>query len=370
MAKKLNILILDPFHTGSHAHWSRSLEQRWGELPNRRITLCTLPGRHWKWRMHSASAEFAQRCRPMTETPDAIICTDMMDVASFKGLLRRDWQHLPVIQYFHENQITFPWSPTDPDVQKGRDRTYGMMNILSAMAADAIWFNSDFHRKHFISAIATFMGPMPDGTRAFTDHPFEAKSQTLPIGIEWKREIDCLRPCNTPPTIVWNHRWEFDKAPAYFYRVLNHLQAHAVPFSLILLGPKFETEPDVLLRLTTQFRRNIIHEGFAPDRSTYAELLHRSDFVIHSPKQEYFGISVLEAMSFGVIPLLGKGNAYDDWCDEQFLVDDFETIRMRFEAIAQHPEPSRQRAREISSQFQWDTVVRSYDNALVKLIKA
>ena len=57
-----------------------------------------------------------------------------------------------------------------------------------------------------------------------------------------------------------------------------------------------------------------------------------------------------------------------DWCDEQFLVDDFETIRVRFQAIAQHPEPSRQRAREIASQFQWDAVVSSYDDALMKLI--
>jgi len=369
MAHELNVLILNPFHGGSHAQWADALQQNWGGLKNRKISLLTLPGRHWKWRMHASSAEFARQCALTTTLPHAIICTDMMDVATFKGMLRKDWAGVPVIQYFHENQITFPWSPADKDAQTGRDRTYGMMNILSAMASDAIWFNSHFHRKKFLDAIPKFMHPMPDEKHVFSEHPFEKKSSVVPIGIAYPENVDAQRKCNDAPTILWNHRWEFDKAPEFLLNALRDFEAHGLSFSLILTGPQFSSTPPALDQIVSNFQANIIHQGYCENRKDYQQLLMRSDFVIHSPKQEYFGISILEALAHGVIPILGRGNAYEDWCQEKFLVDDAKTLRCRYQEFSREPTPHRNDARKIAKQFKWEEVIRLYDSALISLLK-
>lgn len=369
MDHQVNILLLNPFHSGSHAQWANSLHQNWEKIRGRKVTTLALPGRHWKWRMHGASAEFARQCALETTTPQAIICTDMMDVATFKGLLRKEWNNVPIIQYFHENQITYPWSPNDSDAQSGRDRTYGMMNILSAMAADAIWFNSNFHRQAFIQAIPHFMHPMPDQIKPFLEHPFEEKSSVLPIGIECPLEVDLTRHFNEAPTILWNHRWEFDKAPEFLFKALTDLKTHDLDFSLILTGPQFDSKPPQLEMILNHFKTNIIHQGYAEQRSDYLDLLRKSDFVIHSPKQEYFGISVLEAMAHGVIPILGKGNAYDDWCPEKFLIEGSEMARERLETLSREQISHRREARQIAEQFEWEKVTQSYDAALRSVLQ-
>ena len=35
---------------------------------------------------------------------------------------------IPIVMYFHENQITYPWSPNDRDIIKERDHHYGFIN--------------------------------------------------------------------------------------------------------------------------------------------------------------------------------------------------------------------------------------------------
>ena len=370
MAHKLKILIIDPFHSGSHAYWSSSMKREWSGRADVEITLLTLPGRHWKWRMQGSSAEFALTCSTISTAPDAIICTDMLDVSSFRGLLRADWREIPLIQYFHENQITYPWSPDDPDMKNGRDRTYGMMNILSAMASDALWFNSEFHRKRFLAAIPDFLRPFPDGIRAYNEHHFERKSAVLPLGIHAAGTADLNRPCKEAPTILWNHRWEFDKAPDYFRNVLLDFKKHKMPFSLILTGEQFDSIPPPLLLIQEEFHQEILHQGYAKSREEYEALLDRSDFVIHSPKQENFGISVLEAMSKGVIPLLGEGTAYDDWCEGSFITSNPTTIRERFVNYAANPAPYRNLAKQIAQRFDWDKVIPLYNEATNEIVNS
>ena len=61
--------------------------------------------------------------------PDVLITTDMCDVAQLRGLMPRSWAAVKVVTMFHENQLTFPWSPDDPDRDNGRDNTYAYVNL-------------------------------------------------------------------------------------------------------------------------------------------------------------------------------------------------------------------------------------------------
>ena len=46
-----------------------------------------------------------------------------------------------------------------------------------------------------------------------------------------------------PPLILWNHRWEHDKAPEVFFRVLERLAAAGARFRVAVAGEGFRRVP-------------------------------------------------------------------------------------------------------------------------------
>jgi Domain of unknown function (DUF3524). len=85
MKARLNILLLNAFHGGSHAQWASAF----AKTSRHEVTLYTLPGRQWKWRMHGAAVHFAQII-PTLPSPDqafdVLVVTDMLDLATLRGL--------------------------------------------------------------------------------------------------------------------------------------------------------------------------------------------------------------------------------------------------------------------------------------------
>jgi glycosyltransferase involved in cell wall biosynthesis len=370
MAKHLNILMIDPFHTGSHAHWSLGMRDHWHVQKTASVTLWTLPGRHWKWRMHGSAATFATRIAELDQQPDVILTTDMMDVSAFRGLLPKGWRNLPIVQYFHENQLTYPSSPSDPDTPSRQDRTYAFMNIQSALAADAIWFNSHAHQKQFLEAIPAFLQPLPDAKMPHAKKAIEQKSDVLPIGIAQPNHPEGFlksQPAD-PPVILWNHRWEYDKAPDRFLLNLQELQREGFPFKLILCGKQFKECPEALADIRTRFSKQILHDGYVESRSEYLELLRRADIAIHEPRQEYFGISLMESMQAGVLPLVSRGNAYDDylpkWCfrlpelslSQQLTTRMESRVTLGLEMIS------------VAEKYNWNEIVHRADGLLASLL--
>ena len=59
--------------------------------------------------------------------------------------------------YFHENQMSYPWSPTDRDVAKDRDKHYGFINFTTALAADAVFYNSQYHLESFFKELVKLL---------------------------------------------------------------------------------------------------------------------------------------------------------------------------------------------------------------------
>ncbi len=53
----MKILILSPYHGGSHQAWAEGYQQH-GRHPT---TLLTLPARFWKWRMHGGAVTLARQ---------------------------------------------------------------------------------------------------------------------------------------------------------------------------------------------------------------------------------------------------------------------------------------------------------------------
>jgi glycosyltransferase involved in cell wall biosynthesis len=103
--------------------------------------------------------------------------------------------------------------------------------------------------------------------------------------------------------ILWNHRWEYDKCPEDFLRILQCLDARKVSFRLALLGPRGARVPAALQQIRQQFGERILVDGCV-SREEYWQWLQCSAVVVSTAIHEFQGLSMLEAASAGVIPLV------------------------------------------------------------------
>lgn len=242
------ILLIEPYFTGSHKDWALGL----AEHSHLDIRLLTLEGRYWKWRMHGGAVSLAEKFRQLEFQPDLILATDMLDLTTFLALTRDRTAHIPAAVYFHENQITYPWSQGDRDVLHARDHHYGFINFSSALAADAVFFNSRYHKDSFLAELPKFLNHFPDHKEQDSVGLIAEKSSVLYVGLGLNR-LQSLRPSphigNKIPVILWNHRWEYDKNPEDFFKVLTSLDRCGLDFRVVILerttnkGLKYSKKP-------------------------------------------------------------------------------------------------------------------------------
>lgn len=373
MAPSPRVWILDPYHTGSHAHWAKGVR----DVLNHAGWPCelhTLPGRHWKWRMHGAAASWALslgRTTPAAKVPDVVVTTDMCDVAQLRGLLPPTWHRVKFVVYFHENQLTFPWSDEDRDVDVGRNNTYAYLNLTSALAADAVWFNSQHHLEVFLEAAAAFSSRLPKPRLADLPHHLLPKCTVLPIGLNRARHPAPSvsdRPSNAPPIVLWNHRWSRDKGTDVFAAFAREVVAKRVPAQFVVLGASFSRMPDEWQNLQQDLGEHCLHWGYVAQEEDYLKWLWRADVLPVHPRQEYFGISVLEAMRCGTIPWVDEAHAYSETMPpgHRFVKpEDWVSLLTHWPTTAWPLPPSAYTKH--AEAYEWDNLAATYVNALLKV---
>jgi glycosyltransferase involved in cell wall biosynthesis len=362
ITKSLNILLLEPFYSGSHKQWADGIKKH----SQHNITLSTLPGRHWKWRMHGAAVTFAERHKKDIGQYDLVIISDMCDVATFRGLLEIK---APLILYFHENQFAYPWSATDNDTTRQWDKRYMWINFTSALAADTLWFNSAYNRNSLLQAIPSFLEVFPEKV-PYDHQDLEQKSTIVPLGIDLTPFL--VRSKNEPidkiPVIVWNHRWEYDKGPELFFNTLYRLSEGGAAFKLVVLGNKTRKYPPIFKEAQSKLKKHILHFGSVNKRLDYEKWLMTGDLLPVTSQQDFFGISVVEGVSAGMVPLLPKGLAFEEHIspgkypelffssEEEFfhklntMIDSFQPQDISIEV----------------EKYNWNHMIKKYDKLLTK----
>ena len=313
----MRVLALEPWHGGSHRRFLDDLV-RYSAHDVRPITMAA---RYWKWRMQGGAVTLAEKAREACASgwkPDLIFASDMVNLPAFLALTRDVFADVPVVLYFHENQLTYP-------IQEGkkRDLTYAYINILSALSADRVVFNSEFHLKEFFGALPDLLRRFPDYTHVGTLPVLREKASVLHLGLDLAG-LDAARPSAElrramepgPPVLLWNHRWEYDKDPEAFFRVVNRLDDSGLRFRLILAGQSFEEMPPAFEKGFRRYAERVLHYGFAESFDDYASLLHRSDLVVSTSKHEFFGIAMMEAIYCGCHPLLPNKLTYPELIPE------------------------------------------------------
>jgi glycosyltransferase involved in cell wall biosynthesis len=364
------IHLFAPFFSGSHRRWAEGYARH----SQHTIRLFTLPGRHWKWRMHGAAVQLAQEFLAQKEQPDLLLTTDMLDTATFLSLTRSRTAKLPVAVYFHENQLTYPWSPTDEDVPLQRDRHYGWLNYTSALAADTVLFNSNYHQQSFLNALPDYLSAFPDYQGLATVKEIANKSQVLYLGMDLLLTEEITPPPRRePPILLWNHRWEYDKNPDAFFRVCEQLKHEGLQFKLIVLGEQYAKAPPVFSRAREALKDEIIHWGFAKDKQEYTQWLQKATILPVTSNQDFFGGSIVEAMFHGVYPLLPNRLSYPEHIPpefhHQYLYDTEKDLVQKLRHLLQSPIPlSHVTFRSWVAHYDWQQQAPVYDQQMESII--
>jgi len=367
----MKICLIEPFHTGSHAAWA----EEYARCSRHEVSLLTLSGRHWKWRMHGGAVTLARQFLADGRKPDLLLASDMLDLTSFLALTRPQTAGLPTALYFHENQLTYPWSPDDADPGQQRDAHYAFINYTSALAADAVLFNSRYHLDAFHAQLPAFLQGFPDQNELASLAPLRAKSSVLPLGLDLQR-LDRYRPTAPrdpaePPLILWNHRWEYDKNPQEFFAALYRLQDEGLAFRLALLGESYRKAPPIFAEAQQRLGERIVQFGYATDFADYARWLWRADILPVHSIHDFFGASVVQAIYCGATPLLPRRLAYPEHLPaalhDRYLYADFPDLLSRLRDLLRHPGAANSALRAHVARYDWAEQVQAYDALFERL---
>jgi glycosyltransferase involved in cell wall biosynthesis len=362
----MNIWLIEPYYAGSHRAWADGYQSH----SRHQVRLLTLPGRFWKWRMQGGAVTLARRAETLSEEPDLLLASDMLNVPAFLALGSDRMAQAPVALYFHENQLTYPL----PSGEK-RDLHYGFINFVSALRAEALYFNSSYHLDTFFDELPRLLKHFPDFNELWAVDALHAKAQVLPLGLDLAR-LDAHRPEHTPTgpaQILWNHRWEYDKDPETFFRAIYALAGEGVEFTLVLLGESFRNKPAEFLEARQRLGERIVHFGFAEDAATYGRLLWQADIVVSTAKHEFFGVSIVEACYCGCLPVLPKALSYPELIPtsvhEMCLYDGFDgLVAILRRAIDRIGETRALSLRPHMAQFDWGRMAPHYDRLMQEAV--
>ena len=310
------IWLLSAYRSDSHAYWVDGLVRRHRNFDWQRFEL---PGRHFAWRIRSNPLSWLDRMerRLHGSSPDLIVATSMVDLATLKGLLPQI-AGVPSLLYFHENQLAYPVIPGQ--VQSIEPC---MVQIYAALAADRLAFNSDFNRDSFMDGIDRLARRLPDGMPENLSQRLRPKSEVLPVAVERvcpDRRGASAGPRTEAPLILWNHRWEHDKRPDRFARAMVELDQEGLAFRLALLGPRGRTPHPAHEELCQALDHRIAVDGYLPRRD-YEDWLRRADWVVSTAEHEFQGISLIEAVSAGASPIVPDRLCYPEQYPESCRYD-------------------------------------------------
>ena len=247
---------------------------------------------------------------------DLIVATSMVDLACLKGLVP-SLAASPSIVYFHENQFAYP--PSDNQQEQVSAQ---ITSIYSGLAAEHLLFNSDYNRQSFLAGAKRLLKKMPDHLPAEQVlQRLAKKSEILAVPIP-RLDRSLFSPqamSKNKPVLVWNHRWEYDKAPDRLLMFARALLKTKIDFTLHIVGQQFRQQPPAMAELRDILGNHLGQFGFIESKAEYHRLLASADIVLSTALHYFQGLSMLEAVELGCVPLLPDRVVYPEQYPEALL---------------------------------------------------
>ena len=304
-------LFVEPFFGGSHRAFAEGLVAHGGH----ELELLTLPGREWRRRMRLGAQVLAGKAAEVEGSFDFLLVSDMLDLAAFLALTRPRFERVPVLLFMHENQLTYPRL-------RGTklNSWFGQINYLSALAADRVAFNSEYHRQDFLGALEELEQQPNNWLTTDGIGAIRGKSTVLPVGVD--------------------------------------------------LG---DNPSEAMLELPERLGERLVQFGPVAGRDGYARLLWEADISISSTRHEFFGISTVEAMWCGCLPIAPRRYNYPALVPESLqerclYEEESELLALTREAIRSGTgEGEREALQASAGRFGWEVVGPVWEAALGEL---
>ncbi|GGY06985.1 glycosyl transferase family 1 [Litchfieldella qijiaojingensis] len=341
-------LLLSAYAAVSHRHWAQGICRHVDAID---WQVLELPPRHFSWRIRGNPLTWMLEASEVLERHyDVVLATSMVDLATLVGLHPHLGRARKII-YFHENQFAYPLS-----VERKSAVEAQMVNLYSALTADRVVFNTAYNRDSFLDGVRRFLKRMPEKVRIeATLERLARDAQVLPVPID--PAADELPPrCGR--RIVWNHRWEYDKNPEDFFQALHGLKTRGIDFEVAVMGQRFRQQPEIFEEARVWLNGHLLCWGPQPE-ATYREILEGADIVVSTTFHEFQGLSIMEAVQRGCVPLVPDRLCFPELYPSEYRYDGTrENLEARLERWLTRPDT--RPAPPDASAWEWPNLSRAY----------
>ena len=312
----MRILLLSAYDAASHQRWR---EQLVSEVSEHEWVQLVLPARYFSWRIRGNSLSWAFEQREILEAGyDLILATSMVDLSSLRGFIPV-LGAIPTIVYFHENQFAYPKTLRQTSSLEPK-----IINLYTALCADRIVFNSQYNADSFLAGVTALLKKLPDHVPMSALDQLSSLSQVIPVPL-YLNDIDKFERAETF-TLVWNHRWEYDKGVDRLLAFCEALIQCPIECHLHIVGEQFRQIPEALLKIKTLFSKNdndshrvtLRSFGFIKDVSEYQKVLKQSHLVLSTAIHDFQGLAVMDGVINGCRPVVPDRLAYQEIFSDEY----------------------------------------------------
>ncbi|XP_055734538.1 glycosyltransferase-like domain-containing protein 1 isoform X2 [Salvelinus fontinalis] len=390
----MSVLLVEAFYGGSHKQLIDLLRENVDDCVS-----YTLPAKKWHWRARTAALYFMQAI-PASPSYRVLFASSVLNLSELVAL-RPDLATLKKVLYFHENQLVYPVRKSqDRDFQYGYNQvlsclvadvvafnsSFNMDSFLSSISSfmkmipdhrpkdldklirpkcRVLHFPIQFphvtrpevlrspveEEKEGLLSLSSPLAPKalslsPEPEAAILDQregtgqaeaPSHPREERGPGGGKEEGDGGGEESHVRPLHIVWPHRWEHDKDPELFFKMLLKLKERGLGFQLSVLGETFTDVPDIFAEARVALNAHVLHWGFMPSKEDYLHVLCQADVVVSTAKHEFFGVAMLEAVHCGCYPLCPKALVYPEIFPEEYLYSTPEQLYKKLQGLCRRP---------------------------------
>ncbi|KAK3587829.1 hypothetical protein CHS0354_019696 [Potamilus streckersoni] len=189
-------------------------------------------------------------------------------------------------------------------------------------------------------------------------------------------DTPAIPPCLSPPGkgsfmnsfhIVWPHRWEHDKDPETFFKVMFQLHDEGLDFHLSVIGEQYSVVPAIFEEARQKLSAQIRTWGYQEKKPDYYRVLEQADCVVSTALHEFFGVAMLEAVYFKCYPLCPNRLVYPEIFPETYLYNTPNQLYKRLREFCRRPHLARSHNIQVDvEKYMWKTLRSEFENLLCK----